>query len=84
MKKKTADRMPFDENTSRAYSMELAPKKSLRPKMRPSDDDGAVERGNRGSKYESSDMDTKMYAGGGMVRGYKAGQVSGKGFKGTY
>jgi len=35
MKKKTADRMPFDKSTSGAHTMELAPKKSLRPKKRP-------------------------------------------------
>lgn len=45
---------------------------------------GAVARGNRGSEYEAEDMKTKGYAAGGMVRGCKGVQMSGKGFRGNY
>lgn len=75
--------MPGDEIPSnRVMTMD----KPMRPKMRPADmeERGAVERGNRGSMYEAMDMETQKYAGGGMVRGCKGVQTSGKGFKGTY
>jgi hypothetical protein len=64
----------------------IDPKSSVRPKMRPQymeDDAAAVERGRRAYEREMEDMPEK-YAGGGMVRGCKTSQVSGKGFKGTY
>ena len=67
----------------------IEPKSSVRPKMRPrymEEEAAAVERGNRGSKYEAEDymIGKEEYAGGGMVRGCKSAQTSGKGFKGTY
>ena len=57
-----------------------------RPRARPDDMEGraALERAMRGAAYDAEDMETQGYAGGGMVRGCKSAQVSGKGFKGTY
>ena len=77
-KKKTADRMPFDKSTSGAHSMELAPKKSLRPKKRPEPIDVTPD------AEEGDQMLKRKFRDGGMVRGCKADQVSGKGFSGTY
>jgi len=64
----------------------IEPKSSVRPKARPKyieDDAAAVERGRRSYEREMEDMPQK-FAKGGMVRGCKSEQVSGKGFKGTY
>jgi hypothetical protein len=74
---------------------DMAPRRSIRPRARPDNmedivatarEAAAVERGNRGSRYEAEDymIGKEKYAGGGMVRGCKTSQVSGKGFKGTY
>ena len=78
MKKKTADRMPFDENTSRAHTMELAPKKSLRPKKRPETIDVTPD------AEKDDQMLIRKFRDGGSVRGCKSMQSSGKGFSGTY
>lgn len=46
---------------------------------------GAIERGNRNAEREARDRDSLMnFKDGGMVRGCKSGQTSGKGFRGTY
>jgi len=72
----------------------------MRPRMRPDniedlverrimeEEGGAVERGNRASMREAEDyedfVERKEYRDGGMVRGCKPAQMSGKGFKGTF
>lgn len=81
-----------------------APKKSLRPKMRPVDKTPRAERGDTElmklegrtkvkvkdvtPEAERGDADLMRmeqgYKDGGMVRGCKDMQTSGKGFKGTY
>ena len=78
------DELPSTQTLEPAISPKARP--TLRPKMRPADmeERGAVERGNRGSMYEAMDMETQKYAGGGMVRGCKGVQTSGKGFRGSY
>lgn len=80
------DELPSTQTVEPAISPKARP--TLRPKARPADmeERGAVERGNRGSMYEAEDymIGKEKYAGGGMVRGCKGDQVSGKGFKGTY
>ena len=75
--------MPGDELSTSETTETI---KVMRPKMRPADmeERGAVERGNRSSMYEAMDMETQKYAGGGMVRGCKGVQTSGKGFRGSY
>ena len=61
---------------------------SLRPKMRPARieqeaaEAAAVKRGNNEARRRASD--TQNFYDGGMVRGHKSGQMSGKGFSGTY
>ena len=80
MKKKTADRMPFDKSTSGAHTMELAPKKSLRPKMRPK----TKEIDETPDAEEGDQMLIRKFRDGGDVRGCKSMQSSGKGFSGTY
>lgn len=61
---------------------------SLRPKMRPARieqeaaEAAAVERGNSEARRRASD--TQNFYDGGMVRGHKSGQMSGKGFSGTF
>jgi hypothetical protein len=79
MKKKTADRMPFDKSTSGAHTMELAPKKSLRPKKRP---DATIDL--TPDAEEGDQMLIRKFRDGGDVRGCKSMQSSGKGFSGTY
>jgi len=84
--------MPKDEMPSnRALESTLAPERSPFPRKKPrriedlGEDGGAVERGNRASRREAEDLGmAKRFAKGGMVRGTKAQQVSGKGFKGTF
>jgi hypothetical protein len=45
----------------------------------------AAERGNRAAqRYAEDEMDVKNFAEGGMVRGCKSSQVSGKGYRGTF
>lgn len=45
----------------------------------------AAERGNDAARrYAEDEMDVKDFAEGGMVRGCKSSQTSGKGFRGTY
>jgi len=69
-----------EENTSRALTGEM-----VRPMMRPRDKaeefeaGRAIERGNRASMREAQE-----FAEGGMVRGVKGAQVSGKKFSGTF
>lgn len=57
-------------------------------KRRREDDGGAVERGNRAAMREAQDyedfVEREEYRNGGMVRGCKSSQMSGKGFRGTY
>ena len=79
MKKKTADRMPFDKSTSGAHTMELAPKKSLRPKKRP---DATIDL--TPDAEEGDQMLIRKFRDGGDVRGCKSMQSSGKSFSGTY
>jgi hypothetical protein len=83
-----------DESTTRAATP------IMRPRMRPDniedlverrimeEEGGAVERGNRASMREAEDyedfVERKEYRDGGMVRGCKPAQMSGKGFKGTF
>ncbi len=68
MRPKTVDVSPSAE----------APTKSLRPKMRPETVDLTPE-------AEAADQDlVKTYRGGGSVRGFKPGQVSGTNFSGTF
>lgn len=75
-----------DESTTRAGT-------ATRPRMRPEEFEERVERQRvmgsddaayRASRREAQDMDVQNFADGGMVRGCKAGQMSGKGFSGTY
>ena len=69
------------------------PEESMRPVTRPDDlaeraelrkamdsSDAAY----RASRREAADMDMQGFAEGGMVRGCKPAQMSGKGFKGTF
>jgi len=69
-----------EDNTSRALT-----EAQMRPQMRPTDKaeefmtGRAIERGDRASRREA-----KKFADGGMVRGCKPGQMSGKGFSGEY
>lgn len=60
------------------------------PRVR-QEEEAAVERGNRSSRYDAEDMEAGYrkggmvkYADGGMVRGCKAAQSSGRGFKGNF
>lgn len=76
-------------STRAAVPDAIEPKSSVRPKMRPKymeEEAAAVKRGRRGSEYEAEDymIGKEEFAGGGMVRGCKSAQTSGKGFKGTY
>lgn len=80
--------IPGDEMPSNraAVREDGAPSSSVRPKKRPKymeDDAAAVERGRRSYEREMEDMPQK-FAKGGMVRGCKGSQVSGKGFKGSF
>jgi hypothetical protein len=91
MPKKERSRRPMprpeaDESTTRAGT-------ATRPQMRPDDFDEMVEiqrllgsddAAYRASRREAEDMDMPKYAEGGMVRGCKPTQMSGKGFKGTF
>lgn len=68
-----------------------APEESMVPKRRPREVEEraaairAAERGNRAAeRYAEDEMDVKDFAEGGMVRGCKSSQMSGKGFRGTY
>lgn len=64
-----------------------APKKSVRPKMRPQyieDDAAAVERGRRAYEREMEDMPPKNMMGGGKVKGYKGGGCVMSGRGGSY
>ena len=62
--------------------------KPMKPRARPARieqeaaEAAAVERGNNEARRRASD--TQNFSGGGMVRGHKSGQMSGKGFSGTY
>ena len=80
--------MPGDEMSSNRAAVRdaIEPMRSVRPKKRPGymeDDAAAVERGRRAYEREMEDMPQK-FAKGGMVRGCKGSQVSGKGFKGSF
>ena len=91
MPKKERSRRPMprpeaDESTTRAGT-------ATRPQMRPDDFDQLVEiqsllgsddAAYRASRREAEDMDMPKYVEGGMVRGCKPTQMSGKGFKGTF
>lgn len=75
--------MPEDEMIdTRTLEREM----KTRPRARPDDMEGraALKRAMRAAEYDEEDMETQGYAGGGMVRGCKSSQVSGKSFKGTY
>jgi hypothetical protein len=69
-----------EENTSRALT-EVMPRPTPRPRDKAEEFEAgrAIERGNRASEREA-----KKFANGGMVRGCKAGQMSGKGFRGDF
>jgi hypothetical protein len=75
--------MPDKEGTTRRPETIMAVETSPRPKKRPKDlmDGKAVESGNRAADRAAREGG---YAKGGMVRGCKSGQMSGKGFSGTY
>lgn len=79
--------MPGDEGKeTRTVTSKLAPKTSSRPKARPDDlmekrEGATVERANRMKEREDREMN---FAEGGMVRGTKPGQMSGKKFSGTF
>lgn len=80
--------MPGDEMPSNRAAVPdaIEPKSSARPRARPKymeDEAGAVERGRRSYEREMEDM-PKKFEKGGMVRGCKSAQVSGKGFNGTF
>jgi hypothetical protein len=66
---------------------DLAPSGSMRPMTNPRRSD-AVDRGNENIRFEQSEQNDvlrgKRFAEGGEVRGCKAGQMSGKGFSGSY
>ena len=81
--------MPGDEMSSNRAAVPdaIEPKSSVRPKKRPKymeDEAGAVDRGRRSYEREMEDMPEKEYRDGGMVRGCKSSQVSGKRFTGTF
>ena len=81
--------MPGDEMSSNraAVREDGAPSSSVRPKKRPKymeDEAAAVERGRRSYEREMEDMPEKKYAKGGMVRGCKPAQVSGRKAAGSY
>lgn len=83
-KARPADRevMPGDEMPSNRAMTETSP----RPKARPADlmekrEGATIERANRMKEREDREMN---FADGGMVRGCKPGQVSGKKYSGTY
>lgn len=68
-----------------------APKESMVPQPRPREVEDraaairAAERGNRAAqRYAEDEMDVKEFAKGGMVRGCKSSQMSGKGYRGTF
>jgi hypothetical protein len=75
--------MPDKEGTTRRPESVLAPETSPRAKRRPKDlmEGEAVKRGNRSADRAAREGG---YAKGGMVRGCKSGQMSGKGFSGNY
>lgn len=80
--------MPGDEMSSNRAAVPdaIEPKRSARPKMRPKymeDEAAAVEQGRRAYKREMEDA-PENFADGGMVRGCKSSQVSGKRFTGTF
>ncbi len=82
--------MPDREGTTRGAEETPRPKPrplrtSPRPKKRPKDlmEGEAVKRGNRSAERIVAEG-TPQFADGGMVRGCKPGQMSGKGFSGTY
>lgn len=77
--------MPDREGTTRGAESVSAVEKSIRPKKRPKDlmEGEAVKRGNR-SKQRIESEGTPKFRDGGMVRGCKPGQMTGKGFSGTY
>jgi len=62
--------------------------KPMKPRARPARieqeaaEAAAVERGNNEARRRASD--TQNFYDGGMVRGHKSGQMSGKGFSGTF
>ena len=62
--------------------------KPMKPRARPARieqeaaEAAAVESGNNEARRRASD--TQNFSGGGMVRGHKSGQMSGKGFSGTF
>lgn len=71
----------------RSKEKDSAPKRSPRPKPRPDDlmAGEAVKRGNRSKRRIESEAERMpQFAKGGEVRGCKSGQMSGKGFSGTY
>jgi hypothetical protein len=77
--------MPGDELTSSQITTStLAPKTSRRPMARPDDlvEGNILRRANE--MKEREDRETKNFAEGGMVRGCKPGQMSGKKYSGTY
>lgn len=79
---------PGDEMSSNRAAVRdaIEPMSSVRPKKRPGyveDDAAAMERVRRSAERDMEDMPQK-YADGGMVRGCKSSQMSGKGFRGTY
>lgn len=80
--------MPGDEMSSNRAAVPdaIEPKRSVRPKARPKymeDEAAAVKQGRRAYKREMEDM-PENFADGGMVRGCKSSQVSGKRFTGTF
>lgn len=78
----------IDNNVTRMTQGPRRPEPRPRDKAADFEEGRAVERGNRQSRLEAEALEERDerrgYAKGGMVRGCKSSQMSGKGFSGTY
>ena len=66
--------------------MPMSPRPMERPELDDSDAAGAVRRGNRAARRYADEYEGLMgnYRDGGMVRGCKPVQATGKGFRGAF